>query len=68
MTDQAFIGVEPITPEHTAACNGTYHGKVHVVQSNNTNDPGEGWTFVAAFYDFQDAQTLRNTLKRKRVG
>ena len=47
VTDQANIGIEPFG-ERTAVSNGTYHGRVYLVQSCGPG-LGDGWSFVAAF-------------------
>ena len=58
--DQASIGIEPITAETAQVSNGTYHGRVFVVQSCR-NEVGDGWEFEAAFRNPSLATKFLNT-------
>lgn len=60
--DQANIGVEPLNADTAKISNGTYHGRVHLVQSCGP-DVGDGWEFVAAFRNLYDATALRDKCK-----
>lgn len=59
--DQANIGVEPLNADTAKISNGTYHGRVHLVQSCGP-DVGDGWTFVAAFYNSHNADVFCDRL------
>ena len=61
--DQANIGIEPLGFKSAKASNGTYHGRVFLVQSRGPN-LGDGWEFRAAFTNEAEALQFQALLKR----
>ena len=65
VTDQANIGIEPFFGQ-AAPSNGTYHGRVYVVQSCGS-ELGDGWTFVAAFRHHGQAAHFESDMVRLKA-